>query len=70
MRSAEEAGEELKSRDVYKLWEKYALSTSTEVIDEERQRSQESIRDVLSRTQAAPPAGAVIIKFDAQGNRI
>ena len=30
----------------------------------------ESIRDVLSRTQAAPPAGAVIIKFDAQGNRI
>jgi hypothetical protein len=55
---------------VYKLWEKYALSTSTEVIDEERQRSQESIRDVLSRTQATPPAGAVIIKFDAQGNRI
>lgn len=70
VRSAEEAGEELKSRDVYKLWEKYALSTSTEVIDEERQRSQESIRDVLSRTQATPPAGAVIIKFDAQGNRI
>jgi hypothetical protein len=70
VRSAEEAGEELKSRDVYKLWEKYALSTSTEVIDEERQRSKESIRDVLSRTQATPSAGAVIIKFDAQGNRI
>ena len=70
VRNAEEAGEELKSRDVYKLWEKYALSTSTEVIDEERRRSQDSIRDVLSRTQAAPPTGAVIIKFDAQGNRI
>lgn len=70
VRNAEEAGEELKSRDVYKLWEKYALSTSTEVIDEERRRSQDSIRDVLSRTQVAPPTGAVIIKFDAQGNRI
>ncbi len=70
VQNAEEAGEELKSRDVYKLWEKYALSTSTEVIDEERQRSKESIRDVLSRTQVTPSAGAVIIKFDAQGNRI
>ena len=60
----------LSKSDQKDLWSKYALSTSTEVIEEERQRSKESIRDVLSRTQAAPPAGAVIIKFDAQGNRI
>ena len=70
MLSAEEAGKPLDKGDQRNLWSKYALSTSTEVIDEERQRSQDSIRDVLSRTQVAPPTGAVIIKFDAQGNRI
>jgi len=68
--SAEETGKPLSKSDQRDLWSKYALSTSTEVIEEERQRSKESIRDVLSRTQAAPPAGAIIIKFDAQGNRI
>ena len=70
MESAEEIGKPLSKADQRDLWSKYALSTSTEVIEEERQRSKESIRDVLSRTQATPPAGAVIIKFDAQGNRI
>ena len=68
--NAEEIGKPLNRADQRDLWSKYALSTSTEVIDEERQRSQDSIRDVLSRTQVAPPTGAVIIKFDAQGNRI
>ena len=68
--NAEEIGKTLNTSDKRDLWSKYALSTSTEVIDEERQRSQDSIRDVLSRTQVAPPTGAVIIKFDAQGNRI
>lgn len=68
--NAEEIGKSLNTSDKRDLWSKYALSTSTEVIDEERQRSQDSIRDVLSRTQVAPPTGAVIIKFDAQGNRI
>jgi len=70
MESAEEIGKPLSKADQRDLWSKYALSTSTEVIEEERQRSKESIRDVLSRTQAKPSAGAVIIKFDAQGNRI
>jgi len=66
MLSAEEAGKPLDKGDQRNLWSKYALSTSTEVIDEERQRSQESIRDVLSRTQApTPPAITTQAEYDA-----
>ena len=64
--NAEEIGKPLNRADQRDLWSKYALSTSTEVIDEERQRSQESIRNVLSRTQApTPPAITTQAEYDA-----
>ena len=66
IRSAEEAGEPLGRGADRKLWKQYALSTATEVLDEERQRSQNSIRDVLSRTQAATlPAITTQAEYDA-----
>lgn len=66
IRSAEEAGEPLGRGADRKLWKQYALSTATEVLEEERQRSQDSIRDVLSRTPVAtPPAITTQAEYDA-----
>lgn len=66
IRNAEEAGEPLGRGADRKLWKQYALSTATEVLDEERQRSQDSIRDVLSRTPVAtPPTITTQAEYDA-----
>lgn len=66
IRIAEEAGEPLGRGADRKLWKQYALSTATEVLEEERQRSQDSIRDVLSRTPVAtPPAITTQAEYDA-----
>lgn len=66
IRSAEEAGEPLGRGADRKLWKQYALSTATEVLEEERQRSQDSIRDVLSKTPVAtPPAITTQAEYDA-----
>ena len=66
IRSAEEAGEPLGRGADRKLWKQYALSTATEVLEEERQRSQDGIRNVLSKTQTAtPPAITTQDEYDA-----
>ena len=51
----EEEGKTVSRSEISGFWQKYALSTAQEVQEEERQRSKESVQNVLSRTQPKKP---------------
>ena len=51
----EEEGQTVSRAKISGFWQLYALSTAREVQEEERQRSKESVQNVLSRTQPKKP---------------
>ena len=51
----EEEGKTVSRSEISGFLQKYALSTAQEVQEEERQRSKESVQNVLSRTQPKKP---------------
>ena len=63
----EEEGKTVSRSEISGFWQKYALSTAQEVQEEERQRSKESVQNVLNKNIKQTYN---VIRFDASGNRM